>query len=190
MTDQTRRDAIVASLAAGGFTALAMSAQATPEAAPLTGHEHDWDWLVGRWNVKHRCLKGRLTGSTEWEEFTGSSTLWLTLGGLGTIDDNVMERPAGTFRAVGIRAFDVKTGLWSIWWLDPRSPNIDPPVRGGFKNGIGTFSGPDTLNGRPIMVRYTWSAITPTSAHWEQAYSPDEGVSWEVNWRMDFSRQA
>ena len=26
------------------------------------------------------------------------------------------------------------------------------------------------------------------SAYWEQAFSPDGGKTWEVNWRMDFTR--
>ena len=29
---------------------------------------------------------------------------------------------------------------------------------------------------------------TPASAHWEQAFSPDGGKTWEVNWVMEFSR--
>ena len=33
-----------------------------------------------------------------------------------------------------------------------------------------------------------WSNITANSAHWEQAFSPDGGQSWEVNWITDFKR--
>ena len=153
------------------------------------GVRHDWDFLVGRWTVRHRRLKARLAGSTEWEEFNGTSTLWLTLGGEGTVDDNVLELPSGTYRAVGIRAFDPKTNQWSIWWLDARYPTtLDPPVRGGFKDGVGTFLGDDTLNGRPIKVRFRWSQITAASAQWDQAFSPDGGATWETNWVMDFTR--
>jgi hypothetical protein len=194
---QTRRRTIVPMMATA-VAALSMlaCAHAAPQAgAPtkatdvaLTGREHDWDWLVGRWTVRHHRLKARLAGSTEWEDFAGTSALWLTLGGLGTVDDNVLELPSGTYRAVGIRAFDVKTGLWSIWWLDARASTIEPPVRGGFKDGIGTFEGDDTLNGRPIKVRFRWSRIAPSSAHWEQAFSPDGGATWETNWVMDFAR--
>ena len=149
----------------------------------------DWDFLVGRWNVKHRRLKARLAGSTEWEEFNGTSVLWLTMGGAGTFDENVLELPSGTYRANGIRAYDPKSRQWSIWWLDERHPTyIEPPVMGGFKEGLGTFVGDDTLNGRPIKVRFQWSKITSNSAHWEQAFSPDGGATWEVNWAMDFTR--
>ena len=59
---------------------------------------------------------------------------------------------------------------------------------GGFRNGVGTFLANDTLNGRPIVVRYIWSDITPNSAKWQQAFSDDAGKTWETNWIMQFHR--
>jgi hypothetical protein len=61
-------------------------------------------------------------------------------------------------------------------------------VRGGFRDGVGIFNGDDTLDGRPIKVRFKWSEITANNARWEQAFSPDGGETWEVNWVMHFSR--
>ena len=149
---------------------------------------HDWDFLVGRWNVRHRRLKARLANSTEWDEFGGICVNWPTLGGKGNVDDNLLELPGGTYRAMGIRALDEKAGQWLIWWLDTRYLTIDTPMRGGFKDGIGTFLADETFNGRQIKVRFRWSDITPNSAKWEQAFSPDGGATWESNWFMDFAR--
>ena len=112
------------------------------------------------------------------------------MGGAALVDDNVLEFPAGAYRAAGLRAFDPKSGQWSIWWLDGRTPlgPLEPPVRGGFQDGTGTFLADETFNGIPIRVRFTWSDITPTSCHWEQAFSTDGGATWETNWIMDFRR--
>ena len=93
--------------------------------ATFTIDVHDWDFLVGRWNVRHHRLKARLAGSTEWEEFDGTCVNWPTLGGEGNVDDNMLELPGGTYCAVGIRALDAKAGHWLIWWLDARNPTID-----------------------------------------------------------------
>src|SRR3546814_9649438 len=91
----------------------------------------DWRWLVGNWDVWHRRLKERLAGSDDWAEFGGKSACWPTLGGLGTIDDNILGLTNGEYRGFGIRAFDPAPRTWSIWWVDGRNPTrIDPPVVG------------------------------------------------------------
>lgn len=152
-------------------------------------HRNDWAWLVGSWNVRHRRLKERLTGSIEWEEFNGTCAMWPTLNGHGNVDDNWLDFPTGAYRAVSLRAFNPETQQWAIWWLDERSPNsLGEPVRGSFTNGVGEFSADDTLRGQPIRVRFRWSDIAANSARWEQAFSPDGGETWEVNWVMHFTR--
>lgn len=165
-----------------------IATQAATIGAPPAGDVRDFAFLVGRWTVHHHRLKARLAGSNEWEDFPGTLANWTTLGGQGNVGDNVMEAPAGTIRGLGIRSFDVKTSQWSVWWLDTRNPTINPPMKGGFQEGVGTFLADDTFNGRPIKVRVRWSQITPTSAHWEQAYSADGGTTWEINWTSDFTR--
>jgi hypothetical protein len=151
---------------------------------------HDFDPLVGNWRVHHHQLKERLAGSHEWIDFEGTCTLWKTMGGYGTFDDNVINKPGGAYRAMTARAFDIKDRKWSIWWFDGRMPQaaVDPPMRGEFRDGVGTFYADDTYNGKPIRVRFIWSHITPTSARWEQAFSPDAGNTWETNWKMEFER--
>ena len=162
-----------------------------PASSEPTSAVHDFDFYMGSWRIHHRRLKERLAGNDEWEEFDGTSVAWSLLGGAGNVDDNVLELPAGTYRAVSLRSFDPVTNQWSIWWLDGRNPrSIEPPVVGGFENGVGTFIGDDTFNGKPILVRFIWSHITATTCRWEQAFSPDGGATWEVNWIMESTRIA
>jgi hypothetical protein len=59
---------------------------------------------------------------------------------------------------------------------------MSPPTIGEFQNGRGEFFNQETLNGRAILVRFVISDITPTSSHFEQAFSDDGGKTWEVNW--------
>jgi hypothetical protein len=181
-----------ACLAATALAAVPATSAFGDTMTTMTDHAHDFDFLIGKWKVRHYRLKERLANNHEWIEFDGTSELWMTLDGRGTVDDNFIDLPGSPYRAVGIRAYDPKTQEWAIWWLDGRNPLVmgEPPVIGNFKDGVGTFESDDTFNGKPIRTRYTWSKITKTSAHWEQAFSPDGGKSWEVNWRMDFTRVA
>jgi hypothetical protein len=95
-----------------------------------TSAVHNFDFYMGSWRIHHRQLKERLAGNDVWEEFEGTSVAWSLLGGAGNVDDNVLELPGGTYRAVSIRSFNPETNQWSIWWLDARNPgSIEPPGR-------------------------------------------------------------
>ena len=149
---------------------------------------NDFDFLIGDWRVAHRRLKDRLAGSTMWEEFGGTCAVRKILGGHGNVDDNLIELPGGAYRAATLRAFDAATRRWTIWWLDARKPNaLDPPLVGGFEDGVGIFYGEDQWQSRPIRVRFLWTRTAAGTPRWEQAFSPDGGKSWEINWVMEFS---
>ena len=166
----------------------AQQSTAKPEPASVSS-EHDFDFLMGSWVVQHRRLKQRLAHSNEWEAFSGTCKAWLLLDGQSNVDDNVLQLATGTYRAATLRSFDPATKSWSIWWLDSRHPHeLDVPVVGEFRDGIGTFFAKDTFNGRPVVVRFVWSNITPDSAKWQQAFSEDGGKTWETNWTMEFHR--
>jgi hypothetical protein len=182
---------LVACVFAGAVSVHA--SQDTPKAAqdkPNLSGLHDFDFLVGDWRTHHRKLREKLANSHDWEEFDGTLSMRKLMDGYANVGDNVFNTPEGTYRGVGLRSYDPKTGEWAIWWLDGRDPSgqLDPPMKGHSEHGIGTFYATDTLRGKPIRVRFVWSKITPNSAHWEQAYSSDDGKTWEVNWTTDFTR--
>jgi hypothetical protein len=171
----------IASAASLGFTRLATASTTRPET--------DWNWLVGNWDVWHERLRERLAGSTTWDKFGGKCSSFTTLGGLGNFDDCLLYLPSGTYRAFAPRAFDPVSGSWGIWWLDGRvAGRLDPPVRGGFTASEGEFRGPDVHQGTPVMVRFRWHETHGNRPHWDQAFSTDQGRSWEINWRNYFTR--
>jgi hypothetical protein len=159
----------------------------------MTGHPtpagaRDFDFLIGTFRVAHRRLRRRLAGDTGWAEFGGTMHAEPILGGLGNFDQNTIDLPEGAYQACTVRLFDGTTNLWSLHWIDGRHPKLDPPLVGRFAGGVGTFFGDDTLDGKPIRIRFLWSHITPAGARWEQAFSGDGGATWETNWIMDFVR--
>jgi hypothetical protein len=150
----------------------------------------DFDFFIGAWRVEHRRLKARLAGSTDWETLDGTCAAQKILGGQGNMDDNVLNLPGGAYRAVTLRAFDPRTSTWAIWWLDGRTPHaLDAPMIGAFRDGVGTFFADDTFAGLPIRVRFLWTRTHEASPQWEQAFSANDGESWETNWIMRFHRR-
>jgi hypothetical protein len=195
---QIHRRLIIMALLSVGLTApgpsvaqsSAGSGERTSQSKDAVPGLHDFDFLVGHWLVHHRKLKERLANNHEWIEFEGTLASQPLMGGYANVDDDVFEVPGGTYRGVAPRQLDPKSGQWSIWWLDSRMPlaPVDPPVRGSFHNGVGTFYADDTFKGKPIRIRFIWSKITATSCHWEQAFSADGGKTWETNWVQDLKR--
>jgi hypothetical protein len=153
------------------------------------GTAHDFDFWMGSWNVRNRRLRRRLAGADEWDEFEATVVARPLLDGLGNEDEFRTDYDGG-FIGMSFRFFDPETKLWSIYWADTRRLGVlDPPVRGGFDGDVGIFEGEDTFEGRPILVRFTWSGVTTPTPRWEQAFSEDAGATWETNWVMDFTRK-
>jgi hypothetical protein len=159
------------------------------EAAQATGTARDFDFWMGSWNVHNRLLRARLQGSGEWDEFASTVVARPILDGLGN-EDEFRTTHGGGFVAMSFRFFDPRSRRWAIYWADARRPGLlDPPVIGGFSGDTGVFEGEDTLDGRPILVRFVWSGVTTPTPRWEQSFSADGGKTWETNWIMDFTRR-
>jgi hypothetical protein len=155
-----------------------------------TSTAHDFDFWMGRWDVRGTRLRERLAGSDEWEEITATSVAWPLLGGLGNVDEFHTEFRGG-FAGMSLRLFDPATATWSIYWADTLRPGpLEDPVVGSFDGNVGVFECEDVFAGRPILVRYTWSRIDTPSPRWEQSFSDDGGQTWETNWVNDFTRLA
>jgi hypothetical protein len=183
MIDAQRRH-LLTLLAASPSLLVLRNAEAASDAAP-----GDFDFFLGDWKVRHRRLAQRLVGSNEWEEYEGSTRCQAILGGIANFNDSITRRAGATYRSLGLRAFDAKTKIWTDWSLDGRNPTqVSVDGVGQFANGVGTFFADDTFNGRPVRVRGTFTPVSPGSARWEQAYSPDGGRSWETNYIMLYTR--
>jgi hypothetical protein len=178
------------------------SAAASP--AGVRDGSHDFDFIYGKWRMPNHRLKKRLAGSHEWDDFITCDEGSPLPGGIGDID-YWKTSYWKDFVGVTVRTYDPKTGLWRIYWVDNTfsEGTIQPPVVGKFEDNVGIFKGPDTYNGTPVLVRYTWTvnpkaqaaekweqALNPKGsqvvAKWEQAYSADGGKTWETNWYNEF----
>jgi hypothetical protein len=147
----------------------------------------DFDFLVGTWRVRNRRLRERLTGCTDWEEFENSFVARSHLNGLVNVDEGALPG----YRGMTFRTYDIAAGEWSLHWMYSLDPQMDPaPVRGRFDGAVGTFTAADKHAGVPILCRYRWTVLGPGSATWEQAFSTDDGATWETNWTMTHERIA
>lgn len=162
----------------------------TPPPAGVPKRTSGFDFLVGRWAVANRRLRSPLTGSDEWYETPAVAVSGTLHNGAMSIDE--MWYPELGFAGSSIRVHTPHDDAWTIYWVNSTSGHLQPPVRGRWAADEQTFvaTGPDTFNDTAILARYRWHSITSDSAVWEQAFSTDEGASWETNWVMSWTRSA
>jgi len=153
-----------------------------------TGDVHDFDFLAGSWTGVSRKLVKRGVGSHEWESFPLECRNRQLLGGVVNVEE--ISFPTKAFSGVSLRTFDTERKQWSIHWVDSRNGRLQPPVAGGFEGDVGLFYGEDVDAGRPVKAAFRWARMGPNDARWEQAFSYDDGRTWETNWAMDFQRRA
>ena len=68
--------------------------------------------------------------------------------------------------------------------MERMESNFIPSVREYFH-----FYGLDEDEGRPIKVVYRWMKQGTKNARWEQAFSYDDGKSWETNWIIELTKR-
>jgi hypothetical protein len=162
-----------------------------PTTAEPRDGQRDFDFVLGRWDVQLRRLRKPLSGSTTWDEYEGTSEARGLWDGRANIDEFRVYCAATDTHLDGLtlRLYNAETGEWSLYWANGANGVLAmPPTVGRFTDAGGEFFDEEEYAGQPIIVRYHWSDITPTSAHFEQAFSVDGGATWEPNWVSTMTR--
>ena len=149
---------------------------------------NDFDFLAGTWDVANRWRSDFLDETSAWEEFPAISRATRHFDGAASFDE--ITFPTKGFAGLTLRLYDPAAGQWSLYWASKRTGTLFPPVTGRFTDGVGEFYGEDTYQGTPVRVRFLWSGITGDAAHWEQAFSADDGRTWVTNWHMQLARRS
>lgn len=153
---------------------------------PSSGSSNtDFDFLTGKWTMDNKRLKCRLNNCNEWIEYKSTSeNLGSILEGIGNLDfyrTSYNQVNNTKYEGITLRLFNPKTRLWSLYWADSNLGTMDPPVVGSFDGPVGTFYCKDTFQGKAILVMFKWDKTDPNNPVWSQAFSEDNGITWEMN---------
>jgi hypothetical protein len=144
--------------------------------------QHDFDFEIGTWRTHLTRLVRPLTASSTWVSYEGTTVVRKVWEGRANLVELEVDGPAGHLEGLSLRLYNPDSRQWSLNFSNSRTGALSPPAVGGFANGRGEFFSEETLDGRPISVRFVISDITADSVRFEQAFSADGGKSWEVNW--------
>ena len=84
--------------------------------------------------------------------------------------------------ALALRIYDPGSHEWNLYWANSNNPVLGNPQKGKLVGDRGEFFSRETYRGRAILVKYVWTKLGTNAPRLEQACSPDDGESWEVNW--------
>jgi hypothetical protein len=157
-------------------------------AAGADAEQHAFDFHFGTWRTHILSRRRGSSGAAEWVRMTGTvidQPLWHGRANLEKIE---ASGPAGHFQGLTLFLYSPKSGQWSQQFASSSDGIVEEPVYGDFANGRGVFYGWSGSDGRKVLERDTWSAITPDSYHFEIASSADGGKSWVTSFIAQLTR--
>jgi hypothetical protein len=153
-----------------------------PAPAYSADGQHDFDWEVGTWDTQLKRLRDPLSGKTEWLAYSGTSVIKPVMGQRANLVELDVRGSAGQIAGVSLRLYQPATGQWRLHFANLANGLMTDPMHGAFHQGLGTFYGQDSVNGRFVLVRFLIIPVASDQYRFEQAYSSDGGKNWETNW--------
>jgi len=164
-----------------------LHADAAPPSGPDVG-QRDFDFDLGTWKTHSTRLLHPLTGSTTWVQMDGTTVISKVWGGRANLAEYSADGTAGHVELLALRWFNPTTHQWSIDFASPPVGTLGIPGVGAFLHGRADFYDFEPINGRSVLVRFSIWSTGPDTAQSEQAFSPDGGKTWEVNWINKYTR--
>ncbi|MGA7157393.1 MAG: hypothetical protein WBY53_11120 [Acidobacteriaceae bacterium] len=168
---------------------LAQSTSPAPLLPTLHDGAHDFDPLLGNFNFHLRYMLHPLTSTPDWVEMEGTNSCYKVWGGRAQLDTLELDGANGAhMEGLTLRLYDRDARQWRLYWANSRVGRFDPPQVGDFRDDRGDFYTTDTINHKVTLIRFDWTRLTSGTPHFEQAFSPDGGKRWEVNWITNQTR--
>lgn len=165
--------------------------------APRDG-QHDFDFDLGTWHMHSRRLLHPLSGSGQWVEMNGVTVVRPVWGGRANIAEVETDGPDFHLELLALRLYDPVAHQWNINFATSKVGVLNyvnsnggmqsVPMIGQFRDGKGVFYDQEPYEGRTIWVRFIIQKLSATTARSEQAFSGDNGKSWETNWINEYTK--
>ena len=159
-----------------------VSAAPKQDERPVGDGRQDFDWEFGTWKTQLKRRLRPLTGSQDWVEYQGTTTVTKVWNGNANLVELDVSGPSGRIQALSLRLYNPEARQWSLNFSNLNGGTLAIPSVGEFKQGRGEFYSQETFGGRSILVRFVISDFSSKSARFEQAFSDDGGKTWETNW--------
>jgi hypothetical protein len=139
---------------------------------------HDFDFNIGVWKTHIRRILNPFASSSGSMELNGTVTVRKVWDGRAQLEEIEADGPKGHWEGLTLFVYNPEAHQWSQTFVDGATGVYGGGLVGEFKDGRGELFASDTFNGRSVLIRGTWSDITPDAHHFEEDYSDDGGKTW------------
>lgn len=173
-------------LTAAVLTALILMGAAPATSAP--DGSDGFNFLFGTWRTHYRLLRHRLVNNHQWYSCEGTSVVRPFWNGEGNLEDGDLTCDNRYVGGLTLRLYDRATHQWQLWWGTRKLGVVPPDQVGRFdSSGVGNFYARDIQEGKHVIIRFHWSHPNGVP-HFEQAFSADNGKTWETNLTIRYTR--
>jgi hypothetical protein len=144
--------------------------------------QHDFDFEIGTWRTHLKRLAHPLSGSSEWVEDEGVTTVRKVWNGRANLVELTADGPDGHFEGLNLRLYNPRSRQWSLNFANSSGGTLGQPTIGRFVDGRGEFYDQEDFDGRAVFVRFVITPLDADTIRFEQAFSDDGGKTWETNW--------
>ena len=157
---------------------LAFAAADATAQAPVRDGAHDFDFVFGTWHTHITRVLDPFEGGKHTVTLDGTVTERKIWNGRAWLEEISADGPDGHWDGMTIFLYNPKSGQWSQTYAGADDGQFEPASVGSFHNGVGELYGTDTDKGRQVLMRGTWSGITPDAHDYTIADSDDGGKTW------------
>lgn len=163
-------------------TAGAFAADAAPTLAAITRDgSRDFDFDLGVWHTEITRRLDPFSSSSETMKLSGTVTIRKIWGGKAQIEEIEADGPKGHWQGMSLFLYDPAARQWSQTFVGSADGIITGSMIGSFVDGKAELFQQDTLDGRSVLLRATWSDIEPTSHTYREEFSADGGKTWALS---------
>ena len=137
-----------------------------------------FNFWVGRWKAEWQNKDG--------SKSNGSNNIKKILGGC-VVEENFNGNPGTTLIGRSVSVYNANRKLWQQTWVDNQAGYLD--FTGNFNDGKMILSREAiTKDDKSIQQRMVYYNIEKNKFDWDWEISKDNGKTWELKWRIHYSR--
>jgi hypothetical protein len=149
---------------------------------------HDFDFSAGSWTTELTIIKDPFNKPAEQIHMRGTKVARPVWNGKGWLEEIEATGPNNHWQAANLFLYDPVARQWSENYVDSSVGRMEGPGIGGYRDGKLEFYSVQSVDGRSMLIRGTWTILSKDRHSYEVARSIDGGRSWHTSFIAKVSR--